>query len=89
MNRFSETGEVTLDINSIGSVTTPLEVNEGAASLTAYVAKDSGTVLNCVVTLQVSPDDSTWFDTEETITGEGHIDSHVCIAKRARLMGSS
>ena len=55
--------------------------------LSAYVINKTGTTSACVVSLMLSPVDEgdVWIDSEDFITGEGHIDAHLAIARRACL----
>lgn len=86
MSRYSETGEVALNTNSSNATTTPLDILSGATRIAAYVIGNAGAFTTCVVTLEVSPDEgANWVATTATITGEGHIDSHICLATQARL----
>jgi len=74
---------VGLDANAIS---TTASVVVGDNNLIAmYVAANTGPNNNHQVTLQISPDGTTWFDTTHQITGLGDIHDITCVAVNARL----
>lgn len=76
---------VGLDANAIS---TTVSVVVGDNNLIAmYVAASAGSASNTThqVTLQISPDGTTWFDTTHQITGVGDIHDITCVAVNARL----
>jgi len=74
-----------LDANAIS---TTVSVVVGDNNLIAmYVAASAGSTSNTTheVTLQISPNGTTWFDTTHQITGVGDIHDITCVAANARL----
>ena len=59
-----------VDANSTSSVTTAIDM-DGYFFVGMYVAGATGTHATHIVTLQSSPDGTTWFDTTHAITGVG------------------
>lgn len=78
-NLLAETG---IDANT-GSVTASVSVGDGSL-IGLYVSAASGAHSTHVVTLQISPDGTKWFDTTHTITGAGQIHNITCVADEVR-----
>ncbi|MBL4891458.1 MAG: hypothetical protein JKX91_06485 [Rhizobiaceae bacterium] len=67
------------------ATTTTSSVIVGDNSLIAiFITANTGTHATHVVTLQISPDGSNWFDTSHTITGVGQLHNITCVAIEAR-----
>ncbi|MBL4940969.1 MAG: hypothetical protein JKY81_04825 [Colwellia sp.] len=73
---------IALDANA-SSTTGEVVVGDGNL-IAMYVAANTGGNTTHVVTLQISPDGSTWFDTNHQITGVGDIHDITCVAANAR-----
>ncbi|MBL4820131.1 MAG: hypothetical protein JKY98_03935 [Gammaproteobacteria bacterium] len=65
------------------SVSTAL-VMEGAKLAAFFVVANTGTHATHVITMQVSPDGTNWFDTSHTITGVGNLHNIGCAAEQIR-----
>jgi len=86
-NEYDDVAETGVDANAT-STTEPVEV--GANSLMGmYVKAASGTHATHIVTLQISPDGTNWFDTTHTITGTGDLHDIRCVAVEARVIVST
>lgn len=78
-----ETLEETLDTNNLGAVTDSVEI--GSLSVVGlYVSGVSGSHTSHVITLEISPDDVEWFDTEHKVLGVGNVHDAKCACFYAR-----
>lgn len=73
---------VGLDANS-ASATNELDLGD-AKYIGMYVIADTGTHATHVITLQVSPDDTNWYNTTHTVTGVGFTHEDMCIGHSVR-----
>ena len=80
-----ETLQETLDTNNQGAITASLEISS-LNMVGLYVSNDSGSHVSHVVTLQISPDDVEWFDTEHKVTGVGDIHDAKCACLYVRAI---
>ena len=79
----AEVLEEILNTNSLGAFSSPLEM-EGMVYVGMYVCGDSGSHSSHVVTLQVSPNGTDWFDTNDTVTGTGFVKQDLIVATEIR-----
>ena len=79
-NDFVTDSGVDADANT---TTTPLTLYD-ATIVGLYIKAVSGTHGTHVVTLQISPNGTDWFDTSHTITGIGELHGISCIAVELR-----
>lgn len=68
-----------VDTNVLNTTTTPLRM-DGAKNASLYVVANTGAHANHVLTLQVSHDNSNWYDTTHTVTGVNNEHDIYCIA---------
>jgi hypothetical protein len=78
---ISDTG---LDANDTSTVSTVLDVLENRY-ISFDVQDNSGTHSNHVITLQISFDNSTWYNTSSTKTGTGFVENVQVTARYVRL----
>ena len=82
ISRFEKT-ETGLNANSLGAVTTAIELDEDE-HLGIFILDNSGTHATHVITIQASPDNTNWFDTSYTLTGTGFLNNTTIITRYIR-----
>jgi hypothetical protein len=75
-----------VDANA-SSTTKKICLGAGIKHLAMFVEGKTGAHANHIITLEMSPDGVTWFDTPHTVTGEGndHYIETVCDSIRAKV----
>ena len=74
--------DIGVDANA-SSVSSSVEIG-AVGKLGVYVVANTGNSSSHVVTVQISPNGTDWFDTEHTITGVGNLHELTCTATLAR-----
>jgi len=78
-----ETLQETLDTNT--NATSSIIEMVGRKYIGVYVCGITGTHATHIITLQISPNGTDWFDTADTITGEGYVKQDLIISDQARV----
>ena len=71
------------DTNNNGATTTSISMHD-ALYVSLFVKAASGTHSTHVITIQMSPNGTDWYDTSSTLTGAGKITNVLCIAAYVR-----
>ena len=68
---YSEKEIAGFNTNDSGAVSDSLYIN-GNKTIGIYVIAATGAHSNHIITIQISPNDSDWFDSADTVTGLGY-----------------
>ena len=85
--RYTNAGPFSLDANSLNTVTAAVQLISGTSKMTFYRVPATGTQLSSVVTPQVSPDGTSWFDVPAArmSTAAGMVMVHECSCHSVRF----